>query len=458
MNFYLRDQRGYGGVEMFLCAAIIGIVMYFYFYPTKFNQINPDTEISSGIYCRDLVNDPNAPVLTAPSYKANNVDASKPRQYRLVKRNVPVIAYVWTGDVGGADYEHLIHGFQQNYTDPKTGKKYIIKIPNGAGGRSYEYPTSLDPNILSNLKFDEYGLLLAYQVNDAGEPLTFNGGGAGSPHLVDIYKAIDLPPLPEWVTQCVDEAGAVSAGALEWYYPNPSGSPFRAEEQLNWFLFKKDVYLPHAWWVPHCKPAIYLYPETATQVNVQVRIPNGSFLYTDPLYPTGGWNVLAKPSGELTYLGNTFADSKGKTNYPSGIFPYMYYEARIADSAIEKPTTGYSKKYTELASFFDELLPQLGLNSKEAKEFKAYWLKVLPKSTYYFIGIVTKENLDEIEPLTITPQQDTTIRVTLYFEALDMPKLVVAPRVKTPTRAGFTVVEWGGMIKRDKNHPFTCSQ
>jgi len=113
---------------------------------------------------------------------------------------------------------------------------------------------------------------------------------------------------------------------------------------------------------------------------------------------------------------------------------------------------------SNLPSFFDEVLPKLGLNAKESKEFKEYWLKALPKSPYYFIGIMPQEQLNQNEPLTITPKEDTLIRVRLYFEAQDTLTSVQEPTIQTPQRSGFTVVDWGGMVKNDKNHPFTCLQ
>jgi len=451
-------QQGYGGIEMFLGAVVIGFIMYFFFYPAKFNKTVPDEKAGSSTYCRDLINDPNAPTITAPSYTSNTADSSHPRTYRLIKKDVPIVPYIWGGPgfENVASYEHLASSFKQNYIDQKTGEKFVIRIPNGSGGRSYEFQTSLDAGKPSDLKFGDYGILLLYHVDQNNEPITFKD----ALHLVDIYKAVDLPELPLWVTNCIDGPKAIPYTRTNkdnsFYYPNPTGSPFRAEQQLNWFLFRKDMYLPRSWWVPHCKPAIYLYPQKEQNINVQIKIPQGELLYTDPIYPKGGWNVIAKPDGSLHYLNSELADSKGTINYADGIFPYLYYEGRIADNAIEKPTKGFVKKYDELESFYDILLPKLGLNEKETKEFKEYWVKALPQSPYYFIGIVSQDNLNEIEPLTITPKQDTTIRVSLYFEALPDFKVVTAPTFSTPGRNGFTVIEWGGMVKRDKDHPFTC--
>jgi hypothetical protein len=239
--------------------------------------------------------------------------------------------------------------------------------------------------------------------------------------------------------------------------PVMESSPDKKQEQLGWFLPEKALVVD-TWYKPACKPAINLYPEKEQVVQVKVSIPNGGLTYTDPVYPQQGWHVFAKPDGRLFYLGKTLQDSRGKINYPTGVFPYLYYEGKIADSVIEKPEKGYVIAYDKLASFYDELLPKLGLNAKESREFKEYWLKALPKSPYYFVGLILEDQLNINEPLTISPKEDTMIRVRLYFEALDTFKDVEEPKIKTPARKGFTVVDWGGLVKTDKDHPFTCVQ
>lgn len=240
---------------------------------------------------------------------------------------------------------------------------------------------------------------------------------------------------------------------------NVHGNESKWDEQtLQLKAFTPFVVQPWGWWTPECKPAVYLYPPEQMAVNVKVTINNGLLTYTDPLYPKEGWTVLAKPNGDLRYLSTNLSDSKGLVNYPTGIFPYLYYEGKVRDSAVQKPEKGFVVAYEHLASFYDELLPQLGLNAKETTEFKNYWLKALPKAPYYFIGLVPQEQLNALEPLTITPKEQTLIRVRLYFEALDQFTSVEEPIIETPLRNGFTVVDWGGMVKRDKDHPFTCVQ
>jgi hypothetical protein len=128
---------------------------------------------------------------------------------------------------------------------------------------------------------------------------------------------------------------------------------------------------------------------------------------------------------------------------------------------------------------FNDVLPKLGLNSVQTKDFIEYWKKALPYSPYYFVGVVDPANVDQIERLEITPKPDYINRVRIYFERLDTPKVVEAPVIvdqrisELANQKGknlsnqlisqsanllFRVVEWGGMVKNDPNHPFTCSQ
>lgn len=211
--------------------------------------------------------------------------------------------------------------------------------------------------------------------------------------------------------------------------------------QLKWFYLVNTPVI--SWWTPVCKPAIYLYPEQRQNVSVEVKTP-GKFTLTIPEYPKNGWDVVADPDGTV--------HSSGKT------YPYLYYESSIEDSLITKPKQGYVASYTELPELYNALLPQLGLSEKEAKEFKEYWEKALPFSPYYFVGVMTQKEIDDLEPLVINPQPDSLVRVRLYFEPLKERTFVPKPQIATPERTGFVVSEWGGMVKLHEGSNFTCVQ
>lgn len=53
-------------------------------------------------------------------------------------------------------------------------------------------------------------------------------------------------------------------------------------------------------------------------------------------------------------------------------------------------------EYNELNKCFDNILPKLGLNYKEIKDFKDYWINALPFSEYYEIRLVDSEFLKKI--------------------------------------------------------------
>jgi hypothetical protein len=256
----------------------------------------------------------------------------------------------------------------------------------------------------------------------------------------DVYYRIKDGPVPTplstWCPKPQTPADKTSQQIVG--VPTPGG---RKDLQLETFQIQQQE-TSYEWDNQWCKPAVYLYPTQKTDVNVKVDTI-GKLNLTIPTYPQTGWNVTAYPNGEIT--------SNNKT------YPYLYYEAALPDSAITIPTNGYVIKYADLDNFFKNTLPTLGLNQSESQEFTKYWEKELPSSAYYFIGLVPTTTVNSLASLNITPAPDTTIRVTLYFKPLDKPISVQAPQIPQITRNGFTVVEWGGIFKADKNHPhFSC--
>jgi hypothetical protein len=91
-------------------------------------------------------------------------------------------------------------------------------------------------------------------------------------------------------------------------------------------------------------------------------------------------------------------------------------------------------------------LKELGLNEKESKDFKVYWLDFLPIANYYEIKLLSKEFLDSNMEIIIDPIPETVIRVMLTFSPCQNAVEIEMPLIKTPIRSGFTVVEWGGII------------
>lgn len=174
------------------------------------------------------------------------------------------------------------------------------------------------------------------------------------------------------------------------------------------------------------KPAIYLYPEKTEEVKVKLSI-KGKILKTEPSYPTTGWDVTADPSGLI-----------------DGKYGYLFYENTV--NTLDLPKEGWVVARTDLEKWFDENLTRVGLNEKEAAEFKEYWLNKLSTANYYSIRLLSDEYLKDNMGLTIDPKPDTVIRRNFYFEPLDKKIELNEPTVVTPARKGFTVLEWGGIL------------
>ncbi|MDD5109956.1 MAG: hypothetical protein PHI63_01920 [Patescibacteria group bacterium] len=191
--------------------------------------------------------------------------------------------------------------------------------------------------------------------------------------------------------------------------------------------FTADAFIPPA----ECaKPAIYLYPLQTQRVRVEVS-PRGGFTYTEPPY-NSGWEVMAAPGGTLTEI------TSDKT------YPYLWWDGR--GGLYAPPQNYWVVAQAEAGPFLRRTLPQLGLNESETAAFLEYWIPYFtPEHPYYKIGFHGTHVMNEIAPLNVTPQPDTIIRILMDYEGLSAPQPSNPPRIITPQRRGFTVVEWGGV-------------
>lgn len=198
--------------------------------------------------------------------------------------------------------------------------------------------------------------------------------------------------------------------------------------------FDRLVELTNARFTPlaECgKPVIYLYPETKTDVAVTLQ-PQGGFSYTEPVYGDG-WQVTAEPNGRLTER------RSGKT------YPYLFWEGR--GGIYTPPTKGFVVARAEVHSFLTDALHRLGLNAQETSDFIAFWEPRMQESPYYRVAFLGRRSMDTLAPLSVRPTPDTVIRVLMDFQPLTQPVTVEPQTLYAPIRRGFTVVEWGGVLR-----------
>ena len=173
------------------------------------------------------------------------------------------------------------------------------------------------------------------------------------------------------------------------------------------------------------KPVIYLYPKEKTDVTVKLDV-NGKLLCTYPKYENE-WNVTAYPNGTIRDNNNTYN--------------YLFWEGKL-DTQYDF-SKGFCIKGKNTAEFLEKALAQLGLNRKEANEFIVFWLEQMQDNPYNVISFQTNRYTDNAK-LTITPKPDSMIRVFMAWYPSQEYVSIEKQELITPSRQGFTVVEWGG--------------
>lgn len=180
------------------------------------------------------------------------------------------------------------------------------------------------------------------------------------------------------------------------------------------------------------KPVIYLYPEETMDVSIHLDF-EGDLTCTYPAY-NDGWNVTAFPDGRIL------------DRSTSRFYDYLFWEGRASEvpSSFEKAACIASE---DSVAFLEEYLSAAGLNDSEIDDFISYWLPQLQQSPYNLISFPT-ERYEELARLDVFPKPDTEIRIYMVFMPLQEPVEIEKDHKlelpKTPSREGFTLVEWGG--------------
>jgi hypothetical protein len=178
------------------------------------------------------------------------------------------------------------------------------------------------------------------------------------------------------------------------------------------------------------KPVIYLYPERAMEVRVNVEI-DGEFIAVYPPMGADGWTVTAKPDGALVDR------ATGRRHR------YLFWEGTSAGFNID-PARAFSVARADTAGFLEEACDRFALTAEECGDFVTYWLPSLNKRAYNVIQFVDEAEYDRYAQLRVEPRPDTVVRQFMIFRGSDAPVAVGSPVLAQRTRRGFTVVEWGG--------------
>ena len=175
------------------------------------------------------------------------------------------------------------------------------------------------------------------------------------------------------------------------------------------------------------KPVVYLYPEQAQEVFVQLEL-DGEFTCTYPEYDNG-WKVKAYPDGTL------------RDQVTGKEYNYLFWEG-TSETEYDL-SRGFVVEGKDTAGFLEEKLAYLGLNEKERNEFIVYWLPRMEDNKYNLITFQGKA-YTEHATLKISPEPDSILRVFMVYKPLDKAIDIPEQELEPFEREGFTVIEWGG--------------
>lgn len=332
---------------------------------------------------------------------------------------------------------------EHSYVDTKlTSIGYYLQTPiNTKVNLNYE-PLEID---LSNYQWSA-----GTSPSDKLRPISRGCGGLGTSitrgdAITDVdTQAIGKSPSGQIVYQLKEPSHPLLQKAYEefkeyassdpsTYYPASTKEGFIKEHGLvlykdkfgQWLVYARDQLSPA---YGCAKPVVYLYPTHTQEVSVKV---GADVKLSDPFYnPRTGWQVIARPDGQLTLEGKAYSslfwEGPGIGQYPS-------------------ITSGTIVKTSDALATIKKQLAQQGLNQQETNDFIDYWQDKLPTKPYTRLTWFNTAQLNELAPLTITPRPDTTIRVFLDFAGLDQPTKLPAQKLQKVPRSGFTVIEWGGL-------------
>lgn len=182
------------------------------------------------------------------------------------------------------------------------------------------------------------------------------------------------------------------------------------------------------------KPIIYLYPKEKTKINVKLDYKWEIFAdYPEYDESIKWWNVIAYPDGKII-------DNRDNKEYS-----YLFWEWNPEEKINWDLSKGFIVKWKDAREFLQAKLIEIWLTPKEYNEFIVYWYPIMMKNKYNLVHFAEKQYTD-YAPLTITPKQDSMLRVFMVLKPLEEKIKIEEQKLKHFERKWFTVVEWGGTI------------
>ncbi len=180
------------------------------------------------------------------------------------------------------------------------------------------------------------------------------------------------------------------------------------------------------------KPVIYLYPEKETKVNLKFDY-NGELEFTYPEYPVTGWDVNAFPDGTLEIENKKYN--------------YLFWDGKMNVKLFDfEKGEGSIIKSSELVSFFENTLTDIGLNTKEIQDFITFWAPKMMSNEQNYIHFLFTTDYDQVSTINVKPRPDNMLRLyMIWSDATGIENIELTEQMLPEfKRKGFSLVEWGG--------------
>jgi hypothetical protein len=194
------------------------------------------------------------------------------------------------------------------------------------------------------------------------------------------------------------------------------------------------------WWCFVCSPnapAIWLYPQAETDLEVTLNFHEGGFMVRSIPDYNQGWRIHVNP--EMPF--NKYSETYGSG--PS--YAYLDYDGfRAGPFQRER---GWCIPQSELLLWQREKLAELGFTQAEIDDVNYSYGRILLERQYPepFFAVYPQDKaiVDASVSLQVFPEPDTVYRLWLYFVPISEPIALREPRLSSVSRSGFTAVELG---------------
>ena len=181
------------------------------------------------------------------------------------------------------------------------------------------------------------------------------------------------------------------------------------------------------------KPVIYLYSKSEIDFELDL-ILRGVKLFTYPI-------DKAQEENHVRWKGEV--NQEGQIKIESQTVPYLFWDAitNLNDSF----ELGYCVSGDNSVTFLEEKLRTIGLNQTEITDFITYWAPRMEGNPYNKVHFYQNEAYTKyIAELSCDPLPDAQIRVFMTFQPTDKFENMIPQLLKSYSREGFVLVEWGG--------------